>query len=267
MKFSVVMSVYIKDNDFFLKKSLESLVSQTLLPDEIILVADGALKSSLYKVISNYRCQYDFIKFISYEENKGPAYAWNIAIENSNNDWIARMDADDICEIDRFEKQVYFLKNNPKVQLLGGHISEFYSDESISIGFKRAPIGSDSIVKFSKKRNPFNHVTVMFRKDLWADSGKYIQISGFVDYYLWIRILSKNTFVANLDTPLVKVRVGNDMFGRRVGWGYLKNEIKFMYSSYEIGYISFYQMLKNLTVRIPLRLLPTSIVEILYKFR
>jgi len=104
MKFSVVMSVYIKDNDFFLKKSLESLVSQTLLPDEIILVADGALKSSLYKVISNYRCQYDFIKFISYEENKGPAYAWNIAIENSNNDWIARMDADDICEIDRFEK-------------------------------------------------------------------------------------------------------------------------------------------------------------------
>ena len=57
------------------------------------------------------------------------------------------------------------------------------------------------------------------------------------------------------------------MFGRRVGWGYLKNEIKFMYSSYEIGYISFYQMLKNLAARTPLRLLPTSIVEILYKLR
>jgi len=267
MKFSIIMSVYIKDNNIFLKKSLESLVTQTLIPNEIILVADGVLSNSLYEVINSYKHRYDFIKFISYEKNKGPAYAWNIAIENSQNDWIARMDADDICEIDRFEKQVLFLKNNPKVLLLGGHISEFNSDENAPVGIKKAPIGMSNIVKFSKKRNPFNHVTVFFKKELWSNAGRYIQISGFVDYYLWIRVLSKNTFVENLDTPLVKVRVGNDMIGRRIGWGYLKNEIKFMHCSYKIGYISFYQMVKNIVVRAPVRILPKNFVKKLYKFR
>jgi len=168
-KFSVLMSVYFKEKPNYFKECLESILNQTIVPSEIVLVKDGKLTKELECVIGEYVSKYDnLFKIIELEENKGLGIALQIGLLNCKYDIIARMDTDDICLPDRFEKQLKILKERKDVSVVGSWIGEFEDHYKNINTLRKTPLTFDEIYSLAKKKNPLNHMTVMFRKKLFS---------------------------------------------------------------------------------------------------
>jgi glycosyltransferase involved in cell wall biosynthesis len=112
MKFSVLVSVYHRESPLYLELALNSIWEvQTLKPNEIVLVKDGPLTDSLEAVIDRFfnTCG-DVLKIVPLSRNVGLSTALNIGLSHCSFDYVARMDTDDICMYNRFEKQINFFK-------------------------------------------------------------------------------------------------------------------------------------------------------------
>ncbi len=265
MPFSVLLSVYKEENPTFFDQALASIENQALPANEIVLVKDGPLTQALEEVISghteNSKTSY---KVIELEENNGLGRALNRGMAHCSFEWIARMDTDDIALPDRFEKQISYLEEHPHVDVLGGWICEFSNNPKHCTKERRPPCTNNEIIKYAKYRNPINHMTVVFRKSAVMEVEGYLPMSGFEDYYLWMRMLLRGKKFANLDEVLVKARAGNEMIRRRQGWGYAKDEWELEKAALHIKFWSGFDLFKNLFLRILPRLLPVVVVEKLY---
>lgn len=265
MKFSVLISVYNKEEPNFLEQSLLSVENQTLMPNEIVLIKDGTLTPELDAVISQCRERSEIpYKIVNIVHNIGLGRALNHGIQYCSHEWIARMDSDDIAVSDRFEKQIDYIKTHPKVSVIGGAICEFEYDVWKCSAERIPPIHHRNILAFAKYRNPINHMTVMFNKEHALMAGGYLPLNGFEDYYLWIRMLQSRYVFANLETVLVKVRAGDSMLQRRKGWAYIKNEWLFEESARREGFLSRYEMYRNLLIRTITRIMPTFLLKRVY---
>ncbi len=265
MKFTVLISVYWKENPAFLKEALKSIENQILTPDEIVLVKDGSLTPDLDTVIDNQISQSKiFYKIVKLEKNSGLGNALSRGLAACSSEWIARMDSDDISDPKRFIEQINYLKENPDIDILGSWISEFDTDLEKQIYYRKPPRKHDEIIKYAKYRNPLNHVTVIFRKSSVEAAGGYIPMVGFEDYYLWIRMLQKGYNFANIGETLVNVRIGNEMIKRRRGLKYIKSEWAFEKAGWELGFFSTYELLRNMFIRIIPRLMPDFLLEKVY---
>ena len=262
--FSVLQSVYKKDNPEFLSQSLLSIADNTLQPVQIVLVKDGTLTAELEAVIAEWQEKLP-LKVVGYEENRGLAHALNYGLQFVETEIVARMDSDDIAYANRFEKQIGFMEQNPDVALCSGYISEFNTNELIPKSIRRVPLLQEEIVPYLKKRNAFNHMAVCFKKSAVVASGGYEEVPYFEDYDLWIRIVQKGYAVANIPELLINARVGNDMIGRRHGFAYARHEIFFLKRQMKSGFISRGEFLKLVVKRVPVRLLPKRGLEIIYK--
>ncbi|MBO5212799.1 MAG: glycosyltransferase [Clostridia bacterium] len=266
MKFSVLTSVYKNDSPSAFKEAMDSLLCQTLMPDEIVLVRDGEVPAELQGAIDEYLVKYpEIFTYIPLEQNGGLGNALRIGCETARNSIAARMDSDDICLPDRFEKQIKFLKENPDIDIVSGTISEFNNDPSVITDYRVLPKAHGEIVELLKSRSPLNHVTVMFKRDSVMRAGNYQDFYLFEDWYLWIRMYLAGCKFANIDDVLVNVRVGT-MSARRGGMKYYKSckrLLKFMKQNKMIGFIK-YTKLK--TVRfIGYVLLPNKLRALMYK--
>ena len=153
MKFSVLMSVYNKENPDYLRLSLESiLVDQSVIPTEVVLVEDGPLTDELYIVLEDFKSRYSFLKTISLKSNVGLGLALNEGLKHCRFDWVARMDSDDIAIKTRFEEQLKFIKSNPTIDIVGGGIDEFLDSIDEIVSHKSVPTQHDEIVKMAKRR-------------------------------------------------------------------------------------------------------------------
>ncbi|WP_443936873.1 glycosyltransferase [Pedobacter sp. MW01-1-1] len=266
LKFSVLVSVYFKDNPEFLSDALESLFTQSLLPTEIVLVKDGKLTDSLERVINLY-VKRDLIKIviISLNENLGLGKALSIGINSCNYDLIARMDADDICVKTRFQIQIEFLSKNIDVSVVGANVEEFNNRPGDLSSFRTLPSDTAGVVSFAKFRNPINHPTVVFRKEDVIAAGSYKHMPLFEDYYLWVRMLVMGYKITNIDEVLLNFRVGNNMIGRRHGLSYVQKEISFLKAIRRIGFITTIQYAESLIAKMPLRLMPLNALKFIYK--
>lgn len=228
--FSVAMSVYEKDNPEWFDVALNSVINQTVKPSEIVLVVDGPIPDGIQIVIDKYIeiCNRESIqlKVISLPENKGLGNALRIAVLECQNELIARMDSDDIAIEDRFEKQIQLFIQDEALDICGGQIEEFIGNTQNIVGKRIVPETDKELKKYIKRRCPFNHVTVLFRKSAICKVGNYQDWFWNEDYYLWIRMALANQKFANLSQTLVYVRVGKDMYNRRGGLKYFKSEIK-----------------------------------------
>lgn len=221
-KFSVLMSVYKKENPIYLKAAIDSVINQTLMPSDIVVVCDDSLTDELEKVLDFYKSIYpELFNIVGYEKNQGLGFALNYGLQKCKYDLVARMDTDDISVKTRFELQVAFMDTHKNIDVLGGQIVEFYEEEIIAK--REVPLNHTEIIKFIKGRNPFNHMTVMFRKSSVIKAGNYIDLHFLEDYYLWVRMLVYNCKFSNLDEILVYARTGVDMYKRRGGYKYFKS--------------------------------------------
>ncbi len=266
IKFSVLISVYKKEKPDYLREALDSVVHQSLFPSEIVIVKDGLLTDELDVVIEEYQNNYpELFKIVAFEKNRGLGLALHDGVLACKYEYIARMDTDDICKPDRFDKQIKYLKENPHTALLGTWIKEFCEDKDNPDTITKLPCKHQEIVNFAKSRNPFRHMTVIFKKQAVVDSGNYRDFLWFEDYDLWVRVIQNGYEVANLPEFLVDVRADNNMFARRGGWSYLKQDVKFQKFLYSSGFITVVQFIKNVVVRSMVRLLPNSLRVFIYK--
>ena len=263
-KFSVLMSIYKNEKPEYLKKALDSILNQTLLPDEILIVKDGLLTPELNKTLDEYAAKSKIIRFLEFEKNRGLGLALRDGVVSCKNEIIARMDTDDIAKPDRFEKQIQYLKNNPQIVLLGSWVTEFSDNENAPDTVTELPCSYEEIKKFAKKRNPFRHMTVLFKKTAVINSGNYRDFLWFEDYDLWVRMLQKGYQAANISEILVNVRADKDMFARRGGIKYIKQEIEFEKFLLKSSFINMRQFIRNLFIRIIVRLMPNSLRNIFY---
>lgn len=264
--FSVLMSVYKNEKPEHLIEALESVVQQTVMPNEIVIVKDGLLTEELDAVINEYSEKYPALfKIVSFEKNRGLGLALKDGVLACSYEYIARMDTDDVCKSNRFEKQIKYLEENPRTALLGTWIKEFSKDKNNPDTITKLPYEHQEIVKFAKSRNPFRHMTVFFKKQAVLDSGNYRDFLWFEDYDLWIRVIQNGYEIANLPEFLVDVRADNDMFARRGGWKYLKQDLKFQKFLFESKFISTFQFLKNIFIRSVVRFMPNDIRVLFYK--
>ena len=133
MRFSVLLSLYYKENPIFLRESLHSVFGQTLQPDEVILVEDGPLTPALYEVVEEFAGRYSTIKRIVLEKNRGLGNALSEGLKHCSCDLVARMDTDDICKPERFARQLAFMESHPEISVVGAWIDEFQETISLSL--------------------------------------------------------------------------------------------------------------------------------------
>ena len=242
-KYTVLMSLYYKENPEYFKEALNSMINQTLSPDEIIIIEDGDLTKELYKMLDDFKNTYpNLIKIIKNEKNLGLGLSLQKGVLASKNEIIARMDTDDISKLDRCEKQLEFLNKNLDISIVGGQIEEFSGNLDNKIGKRVVPINNEEIYHYIKKRCPFNHMTVMFRKSNILEAGNYMDLFYNEDYYLWIRMALINEKFANLPVVLVDVRTSDELYQRRGGVSYFKSELKvqnIMVKNKMIGHIRY----------------------------
>lgn len=262
---SVVMAVYHKDRAEWLKQAIESMLNQSVVSDDIVIVADGPLTPQLDATLQAYE-NTRAISLIRLQKNGGLGNALNVGIERAKNELIARMDSDDISLTNRFELQIAEFVKNPKLDILGGQIAEFIDNPDKIAAYRKVPTEQNEIEKFARRRNPFNHPTVMFKKSTIKKIGSYdpsaIRIE---DYDLWLRALSNNAICANLDATLLKYRSTADAIKRRKTFASLKNHIKARSRFYAKEYISLSDLLYGVSTQIALYLIPARIAEVIFK--
>lgn len=256
-KFSVLMPVSNKENPDNLKRCLESIINQTIKPDEIVVVKDGKFGKKLDNILKKYN-----LKIVELNEHKGIGYALNVGIQNCTNNLIARMDSDDIALPNRFELQINRFKKNKKLTILGGQILEFDKDKIKKI--RSVPTSYKEILKYSKSRNPFNHMSVMYKKDAIVKLGNYISTPNFEDYYLWINALQNNYYVENLSDIIILANNTLSTMKNRGGIKYIKPTINFQKYLLKTKYINLFEFIKNLSIRISVALIPNKIREKFY---
>lgn len=255
LKFSVITSVYKNDKPEFIRQAFDSItIGQTLCPDEVVVVIDGPVSQEINVVIDEYtQLHPQLFNIIRLPENKGLGKALKIGLEASKYDIIARMDSDDYSIPERFAKQVAYIESHPEIDIVGGNISEFIDNVENVVGSRCVPLSHNQICDYMKVRCPFNHITVMFKKQAVMNSGGYLDWHYNEDYYLWIRMALNNCTFANLPDILCYARVGKDMYARRGGWKYFKSEAKLQKYMFDKGLISFFRMGYNVLLRFVLQ--------------
>ena len=262
------MSVYKKEKAEYLKLALDSVINQTLKPGEIVLVQDGELTEVLYTVIEEYKQKYpNVFKIYALKQNQGLGKALNYGMEKCSNELIARMDTDDIAEPKRFELQIQEFIKDKDLALCGGQIAEFADNPNEITGFRNVPLTHNEILIFVKKRNPFNHMTVMFKKQAVQNVGGYQHMPYFEDYWLWARMLKVGYKSKNIDAVLVKVRAGQNMIARRGGWEYVRCITRFEQALYKIGIINLINFLVYSSLRSIVAIIPESLRLSFYKWK
>ncbi|UYF71631.1 glycosyltransferase [Acinetobacter ursingii] len=226
MKFSVLLSLYHKENPLFLDQCFKSIWNdQTIQPSEIILVLDGPIGEELSQCLEKWKKVIGkLLKIIPLSQNVGLGKALNEGLKHCSNDWVFRMDTDDICTPDRFKKQIAFIQQNPDVVLFSGQVMEFDQEVSDANVLKAVPVGFEEIKKFAQKRCPFNHMTAVYKKSIIEKLGGYQHHLYMEDYNLWLRVIGAGYKVGNHTDVLLYARVGNGMHARRKGYQYIKSE-------------------------------------------
>jgi len=264
INFSVLIPVYDGERSEHFSRALASIVEQTLVPTEVVLVKDGPLRGELEKVITCYISRYSFFKIVALQRHMGLGEALRRGLEACSFDIVVRMDSDDISFSNRFEVQVPYLYANKNIAVLGANIEEFNRVPGDTGRIKKVPTSPDKIRAYSKFRCPVNHPTAAFRKSAIIGVGSYKEMLLFEDYYLWMRLLRKGYVIENLPVSLLYFRMTKETMKRRQGFGYFRKEMVFFNTLKNEKLISSFQYLTLISTRLPVRLLPNRLCLFVY---
>lgn len=266
MPFSVLLSLYIKEKPEYFLQCMESILNQTVMPTEIVVVEDGPVDGEVERVLERFTEEYPgLFKIISYEPNRGLGYALARGVEACGNEIIARMDTDDIARMDRFERQLREFAADPELDICGSVIEEFEEDPGRIVAVRRVPLDDKEIKRYQRRRDGFNHVTVMFKRSSVLRAGNYEMCSLMEDSYLWVRMMQCGAKCKNIDEVLVYVRIGKEMYERRGGFDYFLKYKEGRKKIRETNYISTWDYYYTLIVQFCVALLPENLRGWIFK--
>ena len=264
--YSVLMSVYVKEKPMFLRTAMDSIWNQTVGTDDFVLVCDGPLTDELNEVVSEMEAAHSgTLHVVRLDKNGGLGNALNIGIRQCRNELVARMDSDDISRPDRCERQLRVFAEHPDVSICSGIVEEFTTSPTIIEAKRVPPETQEEILAFARKRNPFNHPCVMYKKSAVEAAGGYQDFYLLEDYYLWVRMLMAGNHGYNLQEPLLWMRAGSEMYKRRAGWKYAKTQARLFRFMKEQGFIGSAQYIKSCVLRSGSSLAPNWLREIMFK--
>jgi glycosyltransferase involved in cell wall biosynthesis len=211
-KYSVLMSLYYKEKPEYLKLSIDSMLNQTVLPDEIVIVKDGPLTEELEAVLQEYLLKHPTIfKIVSSEKNIGLGRALNLGLEHCKNELVARMDTDDISKPYRCEKQLKRFEEKPDLSIVGAWVDEFHTSPDKVISTRVVPTESDEIYNYAKRRSAFNHPAVMYRKSAVLENNGYSDLRRNQDVELFGRMLFAGCKAENIGESLLYFRCNDEV--------------------------------------------------------
>ena len=254
--YSVLLSVYEKDNPEHLREAISSMVRQTVPPDDFLIVCDGPLTEALDRVIVEAAAVTETVRCLRIPTNQGLGRALARGLVACEHDLVARMDADDIAVPERAEIQLALFQADPKLDVTSGVVSEFRDKPRDIRQFRSLPEQHDEIVRFARVRNPINHPCVMYRRESVLEAGNYQDFFRLEDYFLWVRMIRNGARFSNSPEVLLQMRVGNGAYKRRAGLKYARSQVRllrFMRSSAQISRADF---LRGVALRVPLALVP-----------
>ena len=231
-RIAVILPVYKKDKVQYMSKAIESILFQTYKDFHLFVGVDGPVGEDIEQYFGVLE-QTNKISIIRFEENRGLACVLNdllVICFKEGYKFIARMDADDISEISRFEEQIAYLQKHPEIDVVGGAINEI--DEKGDSRNKTIiyPETPEECRAFFAKRNPHAHPAVMFRKSFFdkLNGKKYRpEYRQNQDTMLWYDGMMAGTQHANIPDVVLNFRMTNAMFKkRRNGWAFAKKQFK-----------------------------------------
>lgn len=242
---SVVMCVY-NEKINWVKLAIESILKQTYTNIELIVIIDNPNNLELKNLIEEFASSDKRIKSHTNKVNMGLARSLNIGMELSSGEYIARMDADDISFETRFDEQITFLENNPRIALVGTGVQ--YIDENDRIlNKKNITITKNSTIKLALRVvNTFKHPTIVFRRVLYETIGGYNNFNSAQDYDFFTRIVLAGFKVSNIQKELLYYRIRENsisntkLLDQKVNAAYIRNNYirkkAFDWSEYEEYY-------------------------------
>lgn len=263
--YSVLMTVYQKDNPQYIRSSIDSMLNQTILTNDFVIVCDGRLTEPLDRLLEGYTLKHpELFHIIRLKENVGLGAALRKGVLLCKNKYIARMDADDIAEKKRCELELRKFEKQPELSIVGSFMREFEEDLDNPIRLKKVPLSCEEILSFSKRRNPFNHSTVMLKRDDVIAAGNYRRMRTNQDVELWVRMLNQGYLGENLNISLVNFRFDKDTYARRKDRKNIILLIKVWHVFYQKKYCSFLDFLYVLWMQLAIYFMPESFVRWCY---
>lgn len=217
-RYTVLLPVYGKDSPAYLRTAIDSMLAQTLPPEEILIAVDGPIGNDLVTVINQYRtARPNVFSFYQSPDQKGLGALLRAAVPLCRNAYIARMDADDYSSPERLSRQFAVLDRRDDVDIVGCNVDEFMDDVANPISHVILPESPEDTLQFAKRRCPMRHPALLYRRDDVLAAGNYAPLYTFEDYDLIVRMLHRGLRLYNVQEPLVSMRVSSDFYERRGG--------------------------------------------------
>lgn len=257
-EYSVLMSVYNKEKPSYFSQSLKSIFEQSIVPSQFVLIKNGPLNSELENVIAFFENKYpNIFSIVELEKNEPLGVALDFGLLSCKYDYVARMDSDDVADKERCETQLKEFSNRPSLDICGTYMAEFYNDDLQNIKtIRTVPIENSKIKKFVRRRSPFNHSSIMFKKASVIKSGGYGTSRRKEDFDLFSRMLNMNCTGYNIGKVLMYGRANNESFKRKKSWMYCSDYISVMKRNFKAGYCSFWDYFVVSTYQILVFLTP-----------
>ncbi|WP_308422474.1 glycosyltransferase [Bowmanella pacifica] len=263
----VAMAVYQEDRVEWVKQAVDSILEQTFRDFLLFVVVDGPLPSPILSFLQAAEQQTEQLVVLIGTENLGLSSCMNEVIERCavlSPKYLFRMDADDISEVKRLEKQVSFFERHPHVSVLGTSLVEI-NEAGVEVGGRKLPLSHQEIFDFLPKRCSMNHPTVAFRYSVFEHGFRYRkELKNTQDYFLWIELMQAGYIFENLSERLLKFRRVNDFYKRR-GFDKSINEFKARwFAMNKLKRYSLSNILYAVSV-LALRIMPAKVVKLAYK--
>lgn len=263
---SVLMCLYKGDRPEYFELALTSVLQQTVPPSDIVIVANGPLTKTLDGKLREFETKHKTIQVVRLPKNCGVGEASNVGMQYCKNELVAKMDADDIAMPNRLEKQLAEFAKRDNLVLLGGQLAEFIDDDPEKvISYRKVPTSKVGIVKFAKRRDPFNNQTVMFKKSIILHEGGYPKLNRAEDYYLYAKIIAAGYVVDNLPDVLVKYRLSPTVLERRKSWQNTKEVIGARNEIRKLGILKWRYFILSVLVQIAMFALPIGFTKLVYE--
>lgn len=264
-KLSLLLPVWAGDRPDHLTAAFHSSVqAQTRPPDQVVVVRDGPVSPALAACLAELAESSPVpVEIVELRENVGLGPALDAGLSACRHDVVARMDADDISEPHRFAVQMPLIEAGH--DLVGSGLTEFGRESGDVVGTRTPPVDPDDIRRRARFADPFNHPTVVYRRELVRAVGGYTDFALMEDYLLWAKMLLVGARVANVAEPLVRYRVGEGAYARRGGPAQLRAELALQWRFRRIRFTSRRQFVRNVLVRGGYRLVPEGLRRMAYQ--
>ena len=264
--YSVLFSLYAKENPDFLKAAVDSMLNQTAAPDQIVIVLDGELTSALYGVLDEYEKTHpNLFTFVKNEKNLGLGLSLNRGLEACRNELVARMDTDDVSKPERCEKQLKVFEDEPDLSIVGAYVDEFEGSIENVISTRKVPLETPEIYAFNKRRSAFNHPAVMYKKSAVLSVGGYGDLRRNQDVDLFGRMMFSGLKAKNIPESLLYFRTDGGLATRRKSWANTKTYIDTIKKFYKMGYSGFFDFVFVAVAQTAVFLMPSGLQKFIYK--